>query len=330
MRINRLEHIARLQELRESTVIIYVTGDRPNAETNISGDILPIFTDHLDAFGDVPKISLYLYSNGGNTLSGWSLVNLLRSFCKDLEVIIPSKCQSTATLIALGADRIVMTKQATLGPIDPSTNGPMNPQVMMNGQPVKVPVSVEHVNSYLDMAKEDLKIHNESELKDIYLKLSDHIHPLSLGSVYKAKAQIKMLAEKLLKYHEIAPENVSKVISFLCSESGSHDYTIYRKEAKEELGLNIDKPDDGLYAVIKSIYQDIEEELELRNTLNPNIIIGPNNSLQYSLRRALIESIQGGTDTFISEGIYGKVQVGPGQFGIQDNRTFEGWRHEND
>ena len=32
------------------------------------------------------------------------------------------------------------------------------------------------------------------------------------------------------------------IIKFLCSESGSHDYSILRQEAKESLGLDIEKP----------------------------------------------------------------------------------------
>lgn len=53
----------------------------------------------------------------------------LPQFCSEFEVIIPHKCHSTGTLIALGANKIVMTKQATLGPIDPSVNTPLNPHV---------------------------------------------------------------------------------------------------------------------------------------------------------------------------------------------------------
>ncbi|MBK8282554.1 MAG: hypothetical protein IPK94_21040 [Saprospiraceae bacterium] len=185
-------------------------------------------------------------------------------------------------------------KARNFGTIDPSTNGLMNPQTNLNGQNIRVPVSVEHVNGYLDMAKNDFGITNEAELKDIYLKLTDHIHPLSLGNVYKSKAQIKMLAEKMLKYHSIDPENISKVISFLCSESGSHDYTIYRKEAKEELGLNVEKPDDELYSIIKAVYQDIEAELELRNPYNPNVLLAIKSPYQYLMRRALIESTDEG------------------------------------
>lgn len=329
MRKERLENYKKLETLRKSKLLVYITSDRQNAETNIGADILAPFANHLDTLGDVEKITLYLYSNGGSTLAGWSLVNLIRSFCKDFEVIIPFRCQSTATLISLGTDRIVMTKQGTLGPIDPSTNGLMNPLVNHNGQSIRVPVSVEHVNGYVEMAKDDFGIKSSEELKDIYLKLTDHIHPLSLGNVYKSKAQIKMLAEKMLKYHKIDASNIPKVISFLCSESGSHDYTIYRKEAKEELGLNIEKPNDELYAIIKAVYQDIETELELRNPFNANVLLAVKNPYQYSLRRALIESVDAGCDVFLSEGTLAKHSLPTGQVATQDNRIFEGWKHEN-
>lgn len=328
MRKDRLENYKKLEEQRKSKLLVYVTSDRQNAEANIGADILAPFANHLDILGDVEKITLYIYSNGGSTLAGWSLVNLIRSFCKDFEVIIPFRCQSTATLISLGTDRIVMTKQGTLGPIDPSTNGLMNPLIKHNGQEIRVPVSVEHVNGYLEMAKDDFGIKTSEELKEIYLKLTDHIHPLSLGNVYKSKAQIKMLAEKMLKYHKIDTTNIPKVISFLCSESGSHDYTIYRKEAKEELGLNVEKPNDELYKTIKAVYEDIETELELRSPFNANVLLAVKNPYQYSLRRALIESVDGGCDVFLSEGTLTKHNLQNGQVATQDNRTFEGWKHE--
>ena len=111
--------------------------------------------------------------------------------------------------------------------------------------------------------------------------------------------------------------------------TGSHDYTIYRKEAKEELGLNVEKPDDELYATIKAIYQDIETELELRNPFNANVLLAVKNPSQYSLRRALIESVDGGCDVFLSEGTLAKHQLQNGQVATQDSRTFEGWKHEN-
>lgn len=334
MHSGRIELYKKLEEKRNSKILVYSTGDRRGLETQISPDILSPFTNHLDLLGDVDKISLFLYTRGGNTLTAWTLVNLIRSFCKDFEVIIPFNCHSAGTLISLGANRIVMTKQATLGPIDPSVNGPLNPQVPGNNPNAKVPVSVEFVNSYLELAKSELNITNQASLANILINLSQKIHPLTLGQVYKSKTQIQMLAKRLLKNQELGEEKEDEIIKFLCSESGSHDYTIHRKEAKEELGLNIEKPDDELYSVIKAIYVDIEKEMELSEPFDPKVILANSNNHQYSFRRALIESIKGGCNAFISEGVLIKQAIQSQgqripQTIIQDNRQFEGWRHEN-
>ena len=56
-------------------------------------------------------------------------MNLIRQFTKNLEVIVPAKAHSAGTLICLGADTIMMTRQATLGPTDPSLTGPLNPEI---------------------------------------------------------------------------------------------------------------------------------------------------------------------------------------------------------
>ena len=74
------------------------------------------------------------------------------------------------------------------------------------------------------------------------------------------KENLTELAKRLLTLHKIDDEKqVEKIIKFLCSESGSHDYTIHRREALEDLGLHIEKPNDGFYRIIKSIFDDIQK-----------------------------------------------------------------------
>ena len=188
---DRIELYKQIEEERKSKLLVYITSTRGGLETQIANDILPKFTEHLDKLGDTVKITLYLYTNGGNTLAAWSLVNLIRSFCKNFEVIIPANCFSSGTLICLGSDNIVMTKQATLGPIDPSVNGPFNPNVPgINDPNAKLPVSVEFVNAYVEMAKETFGISDSTSMKDILLSLSEKIHPMTLGQVYRTRSQI--------------------------------------------------------------------------------------------------------------------------------------------
>lgn len=324
---NRKQLYQELESVLDTNLLVYVTGDRPGYETQIASDAIDLFIEHLDAIGVVPKISLFLYTRGGHTLAGWNIVNLIRQFCDEFEVIISHKAHSTGTLISIGADRIIMTKQATLGPIDPSVNTPLNPNIN-NGRPdVRMPVSVEALNSFLDVAKKELNINDDNALANILTKLSETVHPLVIGEAYRARNQIQMLAKKLLVQQVKNTEDINNIISFLCSDSGSHDYTINRVEAKENLGLNVVKPNDNEYSIIRSIHNDISAELGLRKPFDLNQLMNDSSNGEYAITRSIVESIKGGKDYFVSRGVLNAVAVQNGR-GINDNRTFEGWLHE--
>lgn len=323
--------------MRGSSVISYVTGDRRQLESQISPEIIDIFVKHLDQIGPVPKLSLVLYTNGGDTAAAWRLINLLHTFCDDLEVIIPAKALSAGTLISLGANRVVMTKQAALGPIDPSINHPLNPPIP-TAPHSRVPVSVEAVRGYLDAAK-DLGAAAET-MTQLLLDLSNKVHPLVLGQIFRTQEQIRFLARKLLVRQVQDPEKSDKIIDFLCAESGSHDYTINRREARE-LGLQVENPSEDLYAVLKNLHESYVEEMKLLEPFDPFSMVGQEMAVPYSLPRAMIESAPLGSHRFLSEGVISKAQP-PQQFfqpgmpmpqqqpfqqdAIHDSRRFEGWR----
>lgn len=64
----------------------------------------------------------------------------------------PGPVNAAATMIALGADEIVMSDLSELSPIDPSTANIFNPQDPHNPQN-KIPISVEDVMAYFDLAR---------------------------------------------------------------------------------------------------------------------------------------------------------------------------------
>lgn len=333
---DRVKLYKKIEKLRGSKVVTYVTGDKPNMEMYIYHDVISFFADHLDILHKrSKKISLILYSNGGATLAAWNIVNLIKMFFDDFEVIVPSVARSAATLMSIGADKIIMSKQATLGPIDPSINsmfGPPNPFI----PGTTFPVSVEDVGDFFELAKRE--VGTQVDLQKTFELLTEKIHPLALGSVSRSRDQIKMLASRFLKHHMADEKQRAKVIKFLCSESGSHDYTINRREAERDLGLPIEKPSEELYKIIQDIYIDFREEMELRKAFNPFILLGGREgSVSYSVTRALIESVEGGADQFKSEGVVMNMapilQQLPGQPmqvpmpSVFDQRTKEEWVH---
>lgn len=75
--------------------------------------------------------------------------------------------------------------KATLGPIDPSVNSALNPQVPgLNNPGAKVPVSVEAIKGFFELVKNELNIKDDEILSNILIKLADKVHPLVLGLAY--------------------------------------------------------------------------------------------------------------------------------------------------
>ncbi len=231
-----------------------------------------------------------------------------------------------------------MTKQATLGPIDPSVNGPYNPAIPGITPPGStLPVSVESVVGYFELAK--AQIGEKADLNDVFFRLTDKVHPMALGNVHRSRTQIQNIARSILKYHIKDEKQIENIVTFLCSDSGSHDYTINRREARERLQLPIENPDSKLYAIIKNIYNDLKSELELNTPFYPELYLGNQDTREYRHVQALIESNPGGSHKFTSEGTLQRPRPAyPQGHGAQaftiphivSIPSFIGWRHEDD
>src|SRR5580693_5496164 len=121
-REDRINLIKKIEGLRESRVICYLTSLRENVPAVIAQDQVRIFFDHLLLLPKRPveKLDVFLVSNGGDGVVPWRLVSLFREFATSLNVLIPFRAYSAASLIALGADQIVMHPFGEIGPIDPT------------------------------------------------------------------------------------------------------------------------------------------------------------------------------------------------------------------
>ena len=194
--------IQQIEKTRNSKVITYITSDRQGpVNARVAMDIIPIISKQLRQIGKVENIDLFLYSTGGDTMVPWRLVSMIREYCNKFSVLIPYKAHSAASMISLGADEIVMTDLSELSPIDPSTANVFNPSDPTNPQS-KIPISVEDVMAYFDLAKNKFGIKSDEDLTKVFNKFVEsnpQIHPLALGNVNRTHNLNKKISRETFK-----------------------------------------------------------------------------------------------------------------------------------
>ncbi len=325
--MTRADLIKKIETERKSCVISYATGDRPPFATKIAGDIVPLLGNLLDGIGKVKKISLLLYTSGGDMLVPIRIVKLIRNHCDEFEVLVPYKAHSAGTLICLGADTIVMGKLGELTPVDPTTGHPFNPQNPANPQQ-KLEVSVEDLNSYLLFAKEKAEVKSE-QMIDAYKLLVEKLHPLSIGNAYRAYRMARLLTERLLWLHmdkEKDSEKIKKIVKEITGDITIHAYPIDRDEAAD-LGLKIEKATDEVDKLICQIYENYAEEMKLGQPFHPNELLAGKEMVEINKVGAYLET----ADTSYQFTITGKAQkiIRNNQPTIDLNFESQSWVKKN-
>ena len=180
------------------------------------------------------------------------------------------------------------------------------------------------------MARKELKIRGKEGAPAILQNLTNHIHPVVLGEIYRSRTQIRSIAEQLLLQQVKDEEKRQSIIDFLCSDSGSHDYTIDSREANQR-GLNAEVAVNSLSALLRKIEDSFVGELHLFTPFfYPDTLLDHADAEgSYSLSRGLIEGTSGLAYRFTSDGTVDTIKsldMSEGETTINNRPTFEGWK----
>jgi ClpP class serine protease len=106
--------ITRIEEMRQSTVVVFYS----------PGLLVPEdfqkLHDVLIQTGKVKNLDLFLLNPGGYAGPAFKISRLCQDLAEEkFSVLIPYYAKSAASILALGADEIIMGPASELGPIDP-------------------------------------------------------------------------------------------------------------------------------------------------------------------------------------------------------------------
>src|SRR6266568_2462958 len=192
--------------------------------------------------GKLERLSLFMKSDGGSGHAALRMVNLLRRYVKHLTVLTPLECQSAATMLALGADRILMGPLAHLSAVDTSLTHDLSPIDRDND---RVSVSNDELLRVVRLWTEQAK----DSTANPYESLFPYVHPLVIGAVDRSSALSTRICEEILSYHMTDKAAAREISNNLNSSDPSHNYPIPLREAKR-IGLNVEAMDDNVNALL--------------------------------------------------------------------------------
>jgi hypothetical protein len=192
--------------------------------------------------GKLDRLSLFMKSDGGSGQAALRMVNLLRRYVKHLTVLAPLECQSAATMLALGADRILMGPLAHLSAVDTSLTHDLSPIDRDND---RVSVSNDELLRVIRLWSEQAK----DSTANPYEALFPYVHPLVIGAVDRSSALSTRICEEILSYHMQDLDRAREISNILNSGYPSHNYPITLREARR-IGLNVEAMDDGVNALL--------------------------------------------------------------------------------
>lgn len=119
----RRKYLAQLHALTGHATIVYATAftepkPTPPAVLQVALGDLQGFMEAVSGTAE-RELDLILHSPGGSAEAAESIISYLRQRFTHIRVFVPLAAMSAATMMALGADTIVMGKHSQLGPIDP-------------------------------------------------------------------------------------------------------------------------------------------------------------------------------------------------------------------
>lgn len=227
-----IELVKALEAERGNRVLIYWA----SMVARISESVVVPFYDQLRPKGKQKRVDVVLFTMGGDAEAPWPIVSMLREYCDELGVIVPHRAHSAGTLMALGADEIVMTPLGTLGPIDPTRTHHLLPK--RKDADISEPISVQdmrHAMEFVRTAFGPTTTYTPEAMATILTELFDKVHPLAIGAIEQTYALAKLIAKQCLATHmDPATEGakIDEITNQLCDAYKSHSYEINRKEAR--------------------------------------------------------------------------------------------------
>ncbi len=180
-------HLELIERARGSRVLVV-------AATNLDLDLLPFLHERLGDIAPAPagRLDVLLYCRGGQIGAARRIAMLLHEFAGRLSFLIPDRCESAGTLLAVAGLEILAAPVAVFSPVDPQL------QAGASGDGGPGAIAAEDVRLFGEMAERWFGIGSEEAGANALSILSASIFPTTLAAFYRATLEVEAICAELL------------------------------------------------------------------------------------------------------------------------------------
>ncbi len=234
----RVSLYEQIEQARQRPLICYVTSIRPDASGSIAPDVLPQLIKQLDAIDPTSReVDFMVVSYGGDGIVAARIVSMLRERFNHVSVLVPYVAYSAATLIALGADEIIMHPYGNLGPVDPQLT---YERLTQGGQTELISYGTEDLRNYLDFVRAEVGISDQEQLARAFELVCREIGSIPIGIARRSGQLSLSLGERLLSLHMKDGNKARAITETLSRSYHHHGYPLGLSEAAD-IGLPVVK-----------------------------------------------------------------------------------------
>lgn len=241
-RYQRQDLMKEINEREGTHLICYVGG----SQTEIDRNDLVGFVDMLHNIPDKSPVDLLLHTPGGDVDACETLVSLIHAKVgeKEFRVIVPYMAKSAGTLMALGANTILMSESSELGMIDPQF-------CMKDYQGNEFVISVV---AYLEAYDQHAGALSKNPKDPLALLMLDRFDPKVVWKFQGIRDRVRTFAEDLLKRRG-APASTIAIELMSSARWKTHGQPIGHANAKQ-IGLPVHylSPSDERWILYWNLY----------------------------------------------------------------------------
>jgi hypothetical protein len=232
----------------------------------MASDVIPHFMRQLSLLrdSDSDEIDLMVVSTGGEPTVAWRIITLIREHFDHVSILLPDIAYSAATLLALGADDILMHSFANLGPVDPQITYVSRDE----DQERRESFAAEDLRHFIDFIREDVGLSDQEQMEKAFEFACEEVGATKIGFAKRSTHLSISMGEKLLKQHMNDEKEASAIAQALSRSFYHHGYPLSRTEA-EEIGLPISDPEPPVRSLMRKVWLDYEEEMNCNRPFSP-------------------------------------------------------------